>query len=446
MKNRNLIGWFLFGLGTQLQIVASLSFTELFVFAAAPLLYFKELPYMKRNGIMPLFFLSLAVFVGCIIAIFVNHTEFIFALRGLAVTSLLPCTVVVCHWVLRRDMSGFKWMLLGSALSSVMNVFVFQSSVELTMYAGGEVGASAVQGIMSGPLFWVSRIGKFITLFPRGWYMQCPTWLAAAAPLFMAGFSMLTSVSGRSAALGAMGSAALVILGGKKRATIRRGVCLRFWILVVIAIIGCLLAKFVYETSAEAGWLGEDAQKKYEIQTHGDKSLKALLLGGRMESFCGLLACFDNPIIGFGPWPVDRNGYTEEFLGKYATNEDYQKYINQQMYYHKMGLDSSHRIPCHAHLTEFWCWYGVSGLIFWLYVIFVIIRYLKQDCWAVPQWFMWLAAASPEYLWGVFFSPWAARITGILFIVACLMVRAVRKGAQQLPQEMIDEIRKREMR
>ena len=175
MKNRNLIGWFLFGLGTQLQIVASLSFTELFVFAAAPILYFNEIPYMKRNGIMPLFLLSLAVFVGCIVAIFVNHTEFIFAFRGLAVTGLLPCTVVVCHWALRRDMSGFKWMLLGSALSSVMNIFVFQSSVELTMYAGGEVGASAVQGIMSGPLFWVSRIGKFITLFPRGWYMQCPT-------------------------------------------------------------------------------------------------------------------------------------------------------------------------------------------------------------------------------------------------------------------------------
>ena len=55
-------------------------------------------------------------------------------------------------------------------------------------------------------------------------------------------------------------------------------------------------------------------------------------------------------------------------------------------------------IPAHAYITEFWLWYGVFGLLFWLYVIFVLARYLWQDCWAVPQWFMWIAASIPGYL------------------------------------------------
>jgi hypothetical protein len=101
---------------------------------------------------------------------------------------------------------------------------------------------------------------------------------------------------------------------------------------------------------------------------------------------------------------------------------------------------TQHMIPCHAYITEFWCWYGIFGLLFWLYVIFVFIRYLRQDCWAVPQWFMWIAASIPGYLWGVFFSPWSDRIGGIVFIVACLMARAVRMGAQQLPDYMEEEI------
>ena len=97
-------------------------------------------------------------------------------------------------------------------------------------------------------------------------------------------------------------------------------------------------------------------------------------------------------------------------------------------------------IPCHAYITEFWLWYGIFGLLFWLYVLFVFARYLRQDCWAVPQWYMWLTASIPAYCWGIFFSPWVGRVDGIMFIVACLMARAVRKGRQPLPMAMIVEI------
>ena len=51
MSKKHTLAWFLFGLGSQLQIVASLSFTELFVFATAPFIFLREKDYMRRNGV-----------------------------------------------------------------------------------------------------------------------------------------------------------------------------------------------------------------------------------------------------------------------------------------------------------------------------------------------------------------------------------------------------------
>ena len=439
MKKAHYLAWFLFGLGSQLQIVSSLSFTELFVFIAAPFIFFREKDYMKRNGIMPFFWLSMLVVVGCVVACVVNHTQSSFVLRGMAVTCLLPCTVVVGHWMLRRDMGGFKWMLIGVALSGILCTFIFQKHGEVAQLAGGVSGSDAVEAIMSGPIYWITRLGYIFNSIPKGWYLQCPLIVSIAIPFFMAVFSMLTSTSGRSTALSALGTVALIFIAGKKREAIRRRLCSKLGLWCCVAIVGIFCIHTLYRVAVTEGWLGEDALKKYEQQTQGDTSIMALLLGGRMESFCGLIACVDKPIVGFGPWAEDKNGYTGEFLSKYGTYEDYGNYIRSMEWRLARGI-TYHMIPVHAYITEFWLWYGIFGLLFWLYIIFVFIRYLKQDCWVVPQWFMWIAASMPGYFWGIFFSPWSDRIGGIVFVVACLMARAVRMGVQPLPDYMEEEI------
>lgn len=443
MNRKHTLAWFLFGLGSQLQIIASLSFTELFVFAAAPFIFLREKDYMRHNGIMPFFWLSLLVVVGCVVACVANHTQPLFVLRGMAVTGLLPCIIVVGHWMLRRDMGGFKWMIVGGAISSVLCTFVFQKSVEISMAAVGGSGENAVGAIMSSPIYWTHRLGGLLNAIPKGWYLQCPIMVSVFIPLFMVGFSMLTTVSGRGMALGAIASAVILLIGGKKRETIRRRFCNMFWILCFFAIIGIFCVHNLYRISVTQGWLGEDALKKYERQTEGDTSIKALLLGGRMESFCGLIACVDRPIIGFGPWAMDTDGYTDEFIEKYGTREDVSNYYKSMAWNMAHG-QTLYMIPCHAYITQFWLWFGFFGLLFWLYVIYVLIRYLKYDCWVVPQWFFWLAASIPGFLWNVFFVPWSNRVGSILFIVACLMARAVRLGRISLPDYMEEEIRKEE--
>lgn len=334
-------------------------------------------------------------------------------------------------------MNGFKWFIVGSTISFILSTFIFRQAVEVMQLAGGISDRHATEAIMSGPIYWIGRLGSALTAPAQGWYLRCPILYSIGAPLFLAGFAMATSSSGRSAALGALASAVLVFLGGKKQRTMKRiGRC--FWGILLLGVIGAFMAKSVYSYAATHDWLGEQARKKYEGQTKGDKSMLALLMGGRMEAFCGLYACLDRPIVGFGPWALDYNGYMGEFFSKYGTAEDAENYSKwQNAHVGRIAL-----IPAHSQIVAFWLWYGLPGLVYWLYVLFVLARFLRQDCWAVPQWYMWLAAGIPSYLWAVFFSPFGGRVGSVMFVTACLMARAVRRRRQQLPFEMIMEIEK----
>ena len=425
--------WFLLGLGSRLQVVSSLSITEIIVLTVAPFVLIKNYSLMKRDGVMPFLVLSVLVIIGCIIASVANHTPLKFVLRGLAVTCIVSCSIAFSHWLLRRDPGGFKWFVLAAPFSAIISTFYFKAAVEVTM-----LGESSEE-IMSGPIFWISRLKPFVLAPTTGWYLQMPWSVNIMAPLGIALFAILTTTSGRSAALSAICFAALVLIGGKKIRSIGR-ISRHFWAFCICGVMVVGAMYFAYKFSARQGWLGEDARKKYEAQTAGGTGgIGRLILGGRGESFIGLLACRDKPIIGWGPWAMDENGYAEEFITKYGTMEDVLAMISALEWQKKYG-STVKMLSCHAYITEFWAWYGISGLIFILYIIFVLLRYLKQDVATVPQWYAWLACSLPGIFWGIFFSPFSDRFGLPMTVVACLMVRAVRKGQFMLPAEMIREI------
>ena len=393
----------------------------------------KNYQQMKRDGVMPLFVLSLLVVLGCIVASIANHTPRQYVLRGLAVTCIVACSIIFAHWILRRDPAGFKWYILMIPISAVLSTFFLKQSVEVTM-----LGESAEE-IMQGPIFWITRLQHLVLAPTKGWYLQTPWFISVLTPLFMAGFSIMTTVSGRSAALSALGFAVLVVIGGKSRRSISR-ISRNFGKITVIGILLIITAYFAYKTSASLGWLGEAARKKYEVQTHGGEGgIGRLILGGRGDSFIGLLACRDKPIIGWGPWAMDEKEYAEEFISRFGTWEDVQHLMEWRERQARWGI-SEKLLSCHAMITESWAWYGIWGLVFCLYVVFALLRYLKQDVAAVPQWFAWLACSIPGMFWAIFFSPFADRFGFSLFVVACLMARAVRRGTLRLPYEMVREI------
>ena len=434
MRRKMTFVWLLLGLGSKLQVIASLSIAEIAVLLFAPLIFLKNYRQMKRDGVMTFFVLSLLVILGCIVGSIANHTPREFVVRGLAVTVITSCAIVVSYWILRNDPGGFKWYILALPFSAILSTFVFRTAVETATLG------DSVQDIMSGPLFWISRVRPFVMAPIQGWYLHMPIWLSAIVPLGVAVFSMLITTSGRSAALSAMAFAALVIIGGKRRRTISR-ISRHFGSICLIGVALILLAYLMYKVSASKGWLGEASRIKYEMQTRGGSGgIGRLLLGGRGDSFIGLLACRDKPIVGWGPWPTDQNNYTEEFLERFGTEEDVLSLIENYDRRNQMKTRGRYGLSCHAYITEFWAWYGIFGLIFILYATFVLIRFLRRDVAAIPQWHGWITCAIPGVFWAIFFSPYANRVEFPMFITACLMARAVRLGCFRLPLHMINEI------
>ena len=425
--------WFLMGLGSQLQIMGSLSISEVLTLMLAPGYFLKECNEMKRDGVWQFFVLSLFVNVGCIIASAVNKTELAYALRGLAATVLMSTSIVVVHRLIRKDMMGFRWMIFGAFLSGFICLFVFKKQAEMVML--GE----SVEDIMGGPIFWISRLKPIVLLPISGWYLQTPLLYGIVVPILFAIFSLYISTSGRSAALALLAISCLVTIGRKRLRTMSL-LSRHFYLFGMFAIVGLLIINMLYGYLARHEVFGAKFTEKYEHQTQEGRDIISLIVKGRAESFVGLWACVDKPIVGWGPWAMDVDGYYENFLRKYGSLEDYMYYLAVRRNNLLTSIREYPSIPAHSHITEFWLWFGLPGLVFILYSLFVILRYVKQDLIAVPQWYGWLLCGVPGMLWSICFSALSNRIVLPTFIVACLIARAVRKGRFRLPLEMEREI------
>lgn len=433
MQKKHTLAWLLLGLGAEFQIYFSLSFTEIYVFLAAVIMLPKEYVHMRETGVIGLFWLSILVILGGVISMFIYPTDSYFVMRKMATVVLVTCAIVVSHSYLRRDPDGFKWFLLGDAISMVLCTFIFKQSVEVaTMGVSSEL-------IMEGPIYWIRRV-KLIAMLPvSGWYLNIPIGVSVAAPAFMAVFSMIITTSGRSAALGALGFLVIAILGRKSQKSMMK-MGRRFFMLIILGCISVFLLNHVYRSLALSGVLGEEATKKYESQTKGGTDVWNLLMGGRADSIAPFyLTAKEDPIFGLGLSPIDDGHRYANFLQRYGSEEDYQNYIGS-IEHNAMNGRYGFFMPGHSYMGGFWMTYGIFGLLFWIYVCYVLLRYFARDAWAMPAWYGWLACGLPSLFWAIFFSPFAARVSVPMVIVACLLARAIRQGKMCLPYKMIEEI------
>lgn len=332
-------------------------------------------------------------------------------------------------------------MLLGLCISRIINVFVFRQGFEVSMLSGGYEDAATTEMIMNGPLFWMQRLGGFLVLPVQGWFYNTPTIYAVVATMAMAIFTVATSDSGRSALACTIGGVILLMLG-RRRITAMKKISRYIWLLALAGMVVAVAMKTGYKYMAQNRMLNEKAQRKYEGQVKDSNSMLSMLVGGRSECFAGLLACFDNPIWGFGPWSVDSKNYYGEFVAKYGAYEDYADYMKNRQRYIEMRIYPP--MPTHSHIVGFWVRYGILGLPYWFYVLYLMYRFLKHNIAAIPQWFGLLSIMVVNNLWHIFFSPFGMRVEDCMFVVCLLFSDAVGRGRIALPQDMIQEICKKD--
>ncbi len=177
--------------------------------------------------------------------------------------------------------------------------------------------------------------------------------------------------------------------------------------LIVVSLIGIMRA---YQYAATAGILGEDARKKFELQSSGKYGV---LLGGRTELLASLPAVYDSPILGHGSWAKDRIYYIGEvralaLLGyKGAIDISREELID--------GL-----IPAHSYLLQAWVYGGIVGALFWAWVYAFIVRALLRVYPANVVLLPVAAFMAFSLFWDILFSPYGmtTRIVVPFYFVA----------------------------
>ena len=182
------------------------------------------------------------------------------------------------------------------------------------------------------------------------------------------------------------------------------------------------------------------ALAKYENQTQEGSGFLKILMSGRQEFFMAIPAALDKPIVGHGPFASDTKGYVEEFIYKYGSALQVRFYEAGKQQANLLGYKMP--IPSHSHIMGAWVHYGLFGLIFYLWVIFVIIRHFKKYAGAIPQWYGYFALTLCQFMWEVFFSAFSSRDYFALMMTCLFFARAVGSGRLLLPPEMEMEILK----
>ena len=432
---------FLLGLfsETQIHVVGSIGISELIVYVLAPLVFMQDYHMLKHDKFMPAILLAMSAMLGCVIACWHNSTPLPAALRGFATAYSVFAVPVVLHSLLRNNIMGFRWMLLGIAFSGIITIFGFYNSTELAKNAG--VASDTMSDLMGGEVFWLSHFGAWPVLPVQGWYLATPTPYAIIAPLIITGYTLIVSASGRSAIMTALLSSALIFIGGKSRrrlAMMQRNIV--FILIFGIVLLG-IVASF-YKYAGRVGLLNEKAQQKYEYQMKravaekGFHPLK-MLMAGRVEFFVGLYECIKSPIVGYGPWALDTEGIYEDFLRKYGSPEDYDNYAREQAYLSKVFQTRRYGlISGHSQILQFWLAYGILGLPYWLYAVYLVCQFFKRYLSFLPQFYGFFVVFSMSFLWDVFFSPFSKRMEYGLFITVLLLIRASAMGRIVLPRHL----------
>jgi hypothetical protein len=196
----------------------------------------------------------------------------------------------------------------------------------------------------------------------------------------------------------------------------------RTLVLVVLTVGAAGTARTLVHLVTQLGYLDEDSQAKNEAQSRSGN----LLLGGRPEFAIGLRAALDAPIIGHGSWAKDPKYYEMLYDTLVETGEQDEQ----------RGGDiisgGEPLIPAHSGIVNAWVWAGIFGLVFWIYIVWLVVKGILNIALLRPSFaplYMWLVIAM---FWDIFFSPFAAsrRITDAFLLVVLTDLMQRRKGAE----------------
>jgi O-antigen ligase len=374
IKRWNLIA-FLAGLGTLLFFPTP--FGRIPIFDLTCYLFSIALFYRNKNSYTKiesnLLLLSVLWFLSTLISNLFWEEEFMASFKAALIVFNVPCILIVAFHFLKRNRYSYLWYIVGYGISGILSLYIFHNGAYLYMANIDSVfGFFNITPFIEKKLTYPLYTGGFIysILFPLSVLRN----LSFIYSLFaFAGGSIFLLSIGSRLNFGTYSISMVVSFFQMFSNRILKKMLANIVISSII-IFPIFMGIFeLYTFAAKTGRLGTYEKEKYEKQV---EESEYGALGGRESSLNTAFYALQHPILGTGSSAKDR---TDSF--------------------------GQHRISSHSIIFGSWAINGIGGLLFWGYIIFIIIKFLKTSMILYTRWMPFLIFIYAEVFWHIFFSP-----------------------------------------
>lgn len=396
--------------GFYVRVVGVLCVAELIaLLIAAYVVLTNKISFTKNKQFKNIIILNILAFVGTIISGVVNGSSFIDITKWLFTIFLFVVDLIAVFWLLSDKVTRIIYYLFFSMIGVLLTSTILpQFSVHALVNVENEV----IQKTLSERLdlnaelfaYQYAPIFLFLIAFLYG---KMPK--LTIAIMFFAGVFFLFGDSRHLFLIYELAAVIMMFLGvvNEQNKMIKMQKMRKNVLPFLIILFGtAIVIKSSYEYMAKNGILGEWAQYKYELQSSNNNDI---VLGSRMITFEGLYIILKDPIWGFGPYAVDKNGYAQEFAR--MMNAEY---------------DSSKILGGHSYLVQFWTYGGILALLLWLYVFYLGINFIINGIVYEPRLTPFLLIFVILLLYNILFSPFGNRISNacVLVIISVILNNA----------------------
>lgn len=377
-----IIGLFSF---IKIRILGTLGISEILIIG----LYIgliNPFSFLENKNVVHLYGMTFLWLLGVFISDQLNGTPIIDSLKGLFNVIFLLLLIPFVYWALYDKPSRMLFFWLGTGISSLIG-FYFQKVPSLNLYEAEVWSVYAYYPLciaISGLLYYNQK--RFLSyLFIESfaiwslWHMSRNVFLCMTI-----GVCLLIFMTN------------LKYLEFYDRIRFLKDKCL---ILILILCFSIFSIGYGYEYLASHKILGERAYQKYIMQHNSELGL----LSARGDFFQSLELVSKKPIIGYGSYAKANSN----MLTYYSLDEK--------------EFSKDEILPGHSYLMGGWVYAGILGLIFWLYILRLIFKFLYIGL-AYDLKLMGInILLICMMLWNIFFSPFSDRLNFLFFIMSLII-------------------------
>lgn len=381
----------------KVRVLGTFGISELLIFGLY-FCYVNPFLWLKNKGVTRLFLAALLWLIGVFLSDRYNGTGMVDSLKGFFNVFFLLLLIPFVYWALYDKPRRMIYFWVGNAISALIGFYV-QKSVNLN-----EIGFEVWRVyawyypfiVLSGILYYRGKV-----------LLSC---------IVIEGFAIwsLFNMSRNIFLTVTISVCVLLFINSLSRYELTERInryklqSIKLFMVLGIAFIGISVT---YEYLASNKILGERAYAKYYMQKHS----KLGLASGRGDFLQSIYLVAKQPIMGYGSYAKENNRQLEDY------------YKSNGLIYNSLKRHDK-MLPGHSYLMGGWVYAGVLGLLFWIYVLIIIIRYLREGIlydYKLQGINIFLTFV---LLWNIFFSPFSDRLNFLFYIIMVVVMLNSKKN------------------